>query len=379
MFGSPDALMAATQKYAAEGAIWVSINYRLGAFGFLSSPLDGTANAGLLDQRLALEWVQEHIEKFGGDPDNVTVMGDSSAGGSIMHHITAYGGRQKAPFQRAIDESPGFLPNGSPQQQQGTLQEYLSLLGVKTLEEARGLPSSALVAANTEQIFKAPYGTFAFGPVVDFNYVPAPPTKLLSQGQYAKNVPVFSSYTQNDGLLFTDPRSTTNETRLREQIQGALPEISTANLDYLLMTLYPSEYTGTQPYRSALDRAQLIFGEMIFLCNHNALLQATSSQGIAAFGEVFDIFPAVHGGDQPFYFPHEGSPPVDPVSAAFMKDTIAKFVMTGSPSGTNFSWPSVPLYDKNALLLSLTGNGTKIIPDPTASQRCNWWQKAVYY
>lgn len=71
--------------------IFVAINYRLGAFGFLSGPTvqsDGVANAGLLDQRLALEWVQEHISKFGGDPNQVTVMGESAGGGSILHQIT---------------------------------------------------------------------------------------------------------------------------------------------------------------------------------------------------------------------------------------------------------------------------------------------------
>lgn len=69
----------------------MAINYRLGAFGWLSGPTyqeDGTANLGLLDQRFALEWVQKYITLFGGDPDNVTIMGESSGGGSILHQIT---------------------------------------------------------------------------------------------------------------------------------------------------------------------------------------------------------------------------------------------------------------------------------------------------
>jgi carboxylesterase type B len=76
--------MAATQTKGSDGAIWVAMNYRLGAFGFLSGPTfleqGGVANAGLLDQRLALEWVQKNIHLFGGDPDNVTVMGVSAGG-----------------------------------------------------------------------------------------------------------------------------------------------------------------------------------------------------------------------------------------------------------------------------------------------------------
>jgi carboxylesterase type B len=69
----------------------VALNYRLGALGWLSGPTfqtDGVANAGLLDQRFALHWIQKHIASFGGDPDQVTVMGESAGGGSIMHQIT---------------------------------------------------------------------------------------------------------------------------------------------------------------------------------------------------------------------------------------------------------------------------------------------------
>lgn len=79
----------------------MEIQYRLGAFGFLSSPEvkeHGELNAGLLDQRFALEWVQEHIAKFGGDPSRVTVAGESSGAGSVMHHALAYGGKESNLF-----------------------------------------------------------------------------------------------------------------------------------------------------------------------------------------------------------------------------------------------------------------------------------------
>lgn len=72
--------------------MFVTINYRLGAFGWLSGPefqaSGGIANAGLHDQRLALEWVQENIHLFGGDPNRVTIMGSSAGASSVLHHIT---------------------------------------------------------------------------------------------------------------------------------------------------------------------------------------------------------------------------------------------------------------------------------------------------
>lgn len=89
--GNPAGLLARSESASSSGVIYVSMNYRLGAFGWLSGPTfqeNGTANAGLHDQRFALEWIQQNIHLFGGDPNRVTVFGESAGGGSIMHQIT---------------------------------------------------------------------------------------------------------------------------------------------------------------------------------------------------------------------------------------------------------------------------------------------------
>jgi carboxylesterase type B len=86
--------------------IVVEIQYRLGAFGFLSSDEvkeHGRPNAGLLDQRFALKWVQQHISKFGGDPSRVTVGGESAGGGAVMLQALAYGGRESHLFQNVSE------------------------------------------------------------------------------------------------------------------------------------------------------------------------------------------------------------------------------------------------------------------------------------
>lgn len=89
--GDPAGLITRSQANNGEGVVYVAINYRLGAFGWLSGSTlqeNGTANAGLHDQRMALEWVQKNIHLFGGDPSRVTVLGQSAGAGSIMHQIT---------------------------------------------------------------------------------------------------------------------------------------------------------------------------------------------------------------------------------------------------------------------------------------------------
>lgn len=88
---NPAGLLAASNSSTNGDVIYVSFNYRLGSLGFSSGPSflaeGGTANAALHDQRFALEWIQRYIHLFGGDPNRVTVFGESAGGGSIMHQV----------------------------------------------------------------------------------------------------------------------------------------------------------------------------------------------------------------------------------------------------------------------------------------------------
>lgn len=92
----------------------VSINYRLGVWGFLNSPqilAEGNTNAGLLDQRLAFRWIKENIAAFGGDPNKITLWGESAGAQSIAYHLLSYDGRDDKLFHGAILESGG--PTGA--------------------------------------------------------------------------------------------------------------------------------------------------------------------------------------------------------------------------------------------------------------------------
>ena len=95
--------------------IGISINYRMAAFGFISSKeIDATCNQnlGLRDQRLAMQWVNKHISAFGGDPDKVTIWGESAGAYSVGDHINAYNGDTGGLFRAAIMESGGAV--GAP-------------------------------------------------------------------------------------------------------------------------------------------------------------------------------------------------------------------------------------------------------------------------
>ena len=116
-----------------------------------------------------------------------------------MHQITAYGHNNgPVPFAQALPQSPGFLPYVSNQQQEQTFQNFLSLLNVKTIEEARQKSYSALLLANAQQVGASQYGQFTYGPTVDGKFVPALPGELLLHGQYPKDLKIMVGHNADE-------------------------------------------------------------------------------------------------------------------------------------------------------------------------------------
>ena len=263
-------LIKASQVKNSEGLIFVSLNYRLGAFGWLAGPTlqsDGVANAGLYDQRLALQWVQDNIHLFGGDAGRVTVIGESAGGGSIMHQITAFGGNKgPAPFQQAVLQSPGFQNLVSNYQQEQTFDVFLKLLDVTSLQEARQLPLEALQKANVVQVAMSSYGLFTYGPAVDGLFAPAIPGKLLLQGSFDKDLTLMLGHNSDEGLLFTSP-FIKNDTAFNEFVHTSFPTINPAVAQYVENVLYPPEMPGvlgTTGYSDETGRIVLTISESTF-------------------------------------------------------------------------------------------------------------------
>ena len=192
----------------------------------------------------------------------MTVIGESSGGGSIIHQLTAFGGLHgPVPFQQAIIQSPGSLDVPSSFRQQDTFKNFLSLLKVNTIAEARKLPASSLITANILQINQSAYGTFTYGAVLDGRFVPAPVGRLLRQGWFDKNVKLMVAHNANEGSYFTDP-SLNNESAFIDNFQRLLPSISPNTTEYILNVLYPPVFDGSYNYTDQQTREALFLSDV---------------------------------------------------------------------------------------------------------------------
>ncbi len=209
------------RHFAEDGAVLVTVNYRLGPFGFFAhpalsaeSPEHSSGNYGLLDQIAALKWVRKNIAAFGGDPGNVTVFGESAGGVSVGCLLASP--LAKGLFQRAILESgvadgvktPLRSGDGSAPSAEATGVEIADRLGVSepgsdapaTAAALRAVPADKLLAAGHARL-----GFFGKGsvlwPVVDDWVLPRPPGKILGAGQ-GHDVPVLLGTNADEGTLF---------------------------------------------------------------------------------------------------------------------------------------------------------------------------------
>src|ERR1700729_906833 len=212
-------------KLAADGAVVVTINYRLGALGFLAHPAlasrpgGAAGNYGLMDQQAALRWVQRNIAQFGGDPRNVTIAGQSAGGLSVLAQLVSPGARGL--FQRAIVQSGTFALNQRPlATAEAAGETFATAVGCpdQTAACLRSVPVSELVGK---------FGVEIPG-VVDGSVLTQPIGTALARGQFAR-VPVINGITHDEELLFVDGLKLT--VSQGTNIPLAAPLISDANYE----------------------------------------------------------------------------------------------------------------------------------------------------
>ncbi|KAK0463608.1 Alpha/Beta hydrolase protein [Desarmillaria tabescens] len=305
-------------REAGGGVVAVLIQYRLGLFGFLageSVKANGVLNAGLLDQQFALQWVQTHIAKFGGDPSRVTIWGESAGAGSVLQQVIANDGHTSPPLFRAAITSSTFLP--SQYAFNDVVPEFLyntvvsrtnCTSAANSLTCLQNSDASLLEQINVDLCSSGFFGTFVFVPVVDGEFITQRPTIAMRQGKV--NGEVLMSVTNTDeGGPFVDS-STAGTVQVPDYLTQLFPSLSVQNRDIAV-----AKYSGLG---APIEQVAAIMGESIF-------------------GQ-FAIPPATHGSDVPYYFPSinaNGVPPFNNTDfdKAFSESFLA-FVMSLDPNET---------------------------------------------
>ena len=186
---------------AKKGVVVVSMNYRLGIFGFFAHPdltkesgHNASGNYGLLDQVAALQWVRNNIAAFGGDPSNVTIFGESAGSFSVSALMASP--LAKGLITRAIGESGAFfsatLPAKPLAQSESAGQEFAASVGAQSLDALRAIPAAKLLAAASK-----PH-PFRFSPNIDGYFLPESVPAIYASGQQA-HVPLLAGWNADEG------------------------------------------------------------------------------------------------------------------------------------------------------------------------------------
>ncbi|KAF5358811.1 hypothetical protein D9758_008542 [Tetrapyrgos nigripes] len=353
---------------AANGSVVVvSIQYRLGVFGFLAGEQvkeNGALNAGLLDQHFALQWVNTHISKFGGLNSKVTIWGESAGAGSVLQQVIAQDGRTHPQLFRAAMTSSTFLPEVVAQTNCTSSSDTLSCL--------RSVDANTLETVNTDITLAGFFGLFTFVPVVDGEFITQRATEALKQGKVNGRALLAVTNT-NEGVIFVNQTVNQNTTFYAEQL---FPKFG---LEQAQETA--RQYAGLG---SQLNQTNLIHGESIFICPTYYLLNAFSGH---SFKGEFAVPPATHGMDIQYYFSTIQFPPTTFENADFQKaftQSFLAFAISMDPNSKFDPTNITPQWSKYSagnteMVFNSTEDGSAadihtISTNSGLLERCSFWE-----
>ncbi|TFB01758.1 putative secreted lipase [Trichoderma ghanense] len=410
----PSALMSTN----SNSFITVEIQYRLGAFGQLASPdvrRHGRLNAGLLDQRFALQWVQKHIASFGGDPGRVTVGGESSGAASAMYQALAYGGREEGLFSGIILAST-YVPPIYPFDHEVPAAHYHVFAEAAGCGKHSSLSNHSsvfdcLVAADTVTLQNASglvstsggyFGSFAWLPVIDHDLIQHRPSAQLGCGKVSgKHLLIGTN--ADEGVPLTNPNITTKPS-FDAFLSSTLPHLTRSDISALdriydtaaaqpgnsgtrFDTLGDAGPTANSVSGMATGIQQTAFNlaaESTFHCPSQWLAEAFSTPGSGrrAWKYQYSLDPAYHGADLGAYFAlsDDGPPnrgfqhtfrriwgqfileqnPVISVSDAKAGEANATVPIDGSRPG-DMAWPAFSAQNQTFLNLNTTGGEVELV------------------
>jgi para-nitrobenzyl esterase len=359
---------------AAQDVVVVSVTHRLNAFGFLYLPELGgdeyaeASNVGMRDIVLALDWVQDNIERFGGDPDRVTVFGQSGGGGKVSF-LTAMPAAQGR-YRRAIVMSGSTLEGEDAGAATEATERFMTAAGARSVDDLRRMPWEQLSAASERH-------GFTMGPVVDGTSVPAHPYAPGAPAMSAA-VPLIIGTTEYEANFFPDtPLETIDENALKELVQAATGADGD-KADALI-----AAYRAGRPDAANVDIYQLILSDARFGARAHAQAERKAEQGGANVYKYYftwrspvryGLLKSYHCLDIPFAFDkvdvaasmtgagNDRYALADRISGAF-----AQFARSGDPN--HDAIPQWSPFDTRRRATMVFDNETRLVMDPHGAER----------
>ncbi|PLR31657.1 carboxylesterase [Chimaeribacter californicus] len=350
---------------AAQGAVIVSLNYRLGIFGTFAHPAlgkDGGNNYGLLDQIAALKWVKQNIAAFGGDPNNVTVWGESAGGASVAYLMTSP--LAAGLFNKAIMQSGAIdLPEASRPQAEAIFTQALAKAAAPTAQVLRVQPAptaQALRALPAAQLLALPLPRSATMPFIDGRTLTQHTRDAFAEGHYHR-VPLLIGSNDDEAGFFPPQWSASVPARLGEAAWQQARQL-------------------TDGYGSGQDalRAAQIATDKFATVNTRALANASAQHGQPTWRYYFRYLPAsqrttqpgaIHTAEIPYVFGTlntEGTP--DAASQALSRELMARwlaFARTGAPNPAGLgAWPPYQPPGQGIWQIGKAGSGAIAEPAP---------------
>jgi para-nitrobenzyl esterase len=354
----------------------VTINYRLGVFGFLDlAPLGpefaGSASNGYRDMILALQWVRENIENFGGDPTNVTIFGESAGAKAVLGLLAAP--QAEGLFHKAIANSPG-APRAPEGNQIPTIAEKLGVDENEVLTSLREMSAADLQKAELPA-----------GGRIDGTVVTRPPIEAIAE-RGRRGVPLIVGTNCNEGTLFTPPDSPDEDmTRYEEWHVAAAKDVlgdrdPTAYISWMNDTYANAKVVCEELWtaifrRSAVEAAEassragpggwLYRFDLPTTREHNGKLTGATHACEMAF-----TFNAFADPDNHVFSYHDRDDATVKALARRWSDTVLAFAASGDPNaGSLPEWPTYAPPDRACMILDAK---SRIENDPDAGQRSFW-------
>ena len=372
-------------QLASREVVLVTINYRLGALGFLHAPALGASNFGLRDQVAALQWVRENIANFGGDPGNVTIFGESAGGLSVASLMASP--RTDGLFQRAIVQSGGVRRHAPAAEAVRSGEQLIGYLNANPADadSLRAADLAAILEAQARQESEAA-GALGDGtaqpssvPVVDGEFLLESQLEAITNGR-ARHISTLIGTMDEEWNLFG-------------ALTGAAPpteDEAVAGLDRIHgdgRRVYDT-YRDARARRGEAATPPAILnaatGDSWFVVASERMADAQAAQGAPTYSYVFDwkspmlggVLGSCHALDIPFTFgaharmpEFAGAGPAADALADCVMNAWTAFARNGDPATPELAWPA---YDANTKARVILGGNPRVEHHWRAEERAVW-------